>query len=81
LVTLKFIVGRQTCHPSRAKKGLKDWANKSFGEAAQPTVLSPEVNFVGVLADDLQLDVLGFGLKKIGIGSIGKFHQSFGQVA
>jgi hypothetical protein len=39
------------------------------------------VNFVGVLADDLQLDVLGFGLKKIGIGSIGKFHQSFGQVA
>jgi hypothetical protein len=27
LVTLKFIAGRQTCHPSRAKKGLKDWAD------------------------------------------------------
>jgi hypothetical protein len=26
LVTLKFIVARQTCRPSRAEKGLKDWA-------------------------------------------------------
>jgi hypothetical protein len=26
LVTLKFIAGRQTCRPSRAEKGLKDWA-------------------------------------------------------
>jgi hypothetical protein len=27
LVTLKFIAG-QTCRPSLAEKGLKDWANK-----------------------------------------------------
>jgi hypothetical protein len=26
LVTLKFIAGQQVCRPSRAEKGLKDWA-------------------------------------------------------
>jgi hypothetical protein len=27
LFTLTFAAGRQTCRPSRAKLGLKDWAN------------------------------------------------------
>jgi hypothetical protein len=30
LVTLKFAAWRQVCRPSRAKLGLKDWANATF---------------------------------------------------
>jgi hypothetical protein len=32
LVTLKFAAGRQTCHPSHAELGLKDWATIRLNE-------------------------------------------------